>query len=218
MRYHPTEDEIPPNRSLSPKIAPFWPPFRPVFSWNCIDTFWYKNIIRRIRPKCRAIFYGHILERYQFLWFPTDTVFSFSWHLKLRKYVRIPQTTYNTRCCRQAIERYGMTECFCRMKVFASRLTCHQNEVNTSKHRTPRTISGVVWKLSNEISVCFSEDFCIFFGSDRRKNAQKWPTSGPELWYNLIQFLRFWHNSRLGRAGQIGRKHTIRQDTLDCAQ
>lgn len=65
------------------------------------------------------------------------------------------------------------------------------NEVNTSKHRRLRTVSGVVWKLSNEISVCFSEDFCIFFGFDRRKNAQKWPTSDLGLWYNLIQFLRF---------------------------
>ena len=70
-----------------------------------------------------------------------------------------------------------MTECFCRMKVFASRLTYPLNEVNTSKHRRLRTISGVVWKLSNEISVCFPEDFCIFFGFDRRKNAKEVNTS-----------------------------------------
>ena len=28
MRYHIFEDEIPPNRSFLPKIAPFWPHFR----------------------------------------------------------------------------------------------------------------------------------------------------------------------------------------------
>ena len=113
----------------------------------------------------------------------------------------MPQTPYNTRCCWWAIERYGVTERFCRMKVFASRLAYHLNEVNTSKHRKPRTISDVIWKLSNEISVCFSEDFCIFFGFDRRKNAQKWPKSDLGLWYNLIQFLRFGYNSQRCQSG-----------------
>ena len=191
MRYNIFEGQIQPNRSFLPKIAPFWPPFRPVFVGNCIRYILIQNIIRRIRLKHRTIFYGHILERYRFLGFRLNTVFSSSWHRNLRKYVKIPKTTCNIRRCRQSIERYCVTECFCRMKVFASRLTYHQNEENTSKHRRLRTISGVVWKLSNEISVCFSEDFCIFFGFDRRKNAQKWPTSGTELWYNLIQFLRF---------------------------
>ena len=173
MRYHIFEDEIPPNRSFSPKIAPFDPPFSTDFCPNCIRYILIQNIIRRIRPKRWAIFYGRILERYRIRRFQLNTVFSSSCHLNLRKYVKIPQTPYNIRCCLKAIERNCVTERFCRMKVFASRLAYHLNEVNTSKHRRPRAIFGAVGKLSNEISVCFSEHFCIFFGFDRRKNAQK---------------------------------------------
>ena len=47
-----------------------------------------------------TIFYGHLLERYRFLGFRLNTVFSSSWHLNRRKYVKTPQTPYNIRYCR----------------------------------------------------------------------------------------------------------------------
>ena len=93
-RYHPTGH-----------FCPKSPRFDPIFAWY---NFWYiliQNIIRRIRPKRWAIFYGHLLERYRFLGFRLNTVFSSSWHLNLRKYVKTPQTPYNIRRCQQAIER-----------------------------------------------------------------------------------------------------------------
>lgn len=100
-RYHPTGH-------FCPK-SPFFDPVSTGFSLKLyqihFDTFWYKNIIRRIRPKRYAIFYGHILERYRFLRFRLNTVFASSRHLKLRKYVKTPQTPYNIWRYLKAVER-----------------------------------------------------------------------------------------------------------------
>ena len=123
---------------------PFFAPVFDRFSLELYQIHFDTKYNSTNTSKRWAIFYGHLLERYRFLGFRLNTVFSSSWHLNRRKFVKTPQTTHNTRYCRQAIERNGMTERFCRMKVFASRLAYHLNEVNTSKHRRPRTIFGAV--------------------------------------------------------------------------